>query len=37
VLARCVYDNSLYYVGASQTNFCSAGTLPLLQGEVGRA
>lgn len=35
VLTRCVYDNSLYYLGSSQTNFCSAGTLPLLQTEAG--
>jgi hypothetical protein len=35
VLARCVYDNSLYYLSASQTNFCTAATLPLLQGEAG--
>jgi hypothetical protein len=35
VLARCVYDNGLYYLGALQTNFCSAATLPLLQAEAG--
>jgi hypothetical protein len=35
VLARCVYDNGLYYLSASQTNFCTAATLPLLQGEAG--
>lgn len=35
VLARCVYNSSLYYLGSSKTNFCSAGTLPLLQAEAG--
>lgn len=35
VLARCVYDNSLYYTSSSNTNFCTAGTLPLLAQEAG--
>jgi hypothetical protein len=35
VLARCTYDIGIYYLGASNTNFCSANTLPLLQTEAG--
>jgi hypothetical protein len=35
VLTRCVYDISLYYTGSANNNFCSAGTLPLLQTEAG--
>jgi hypothetical protein len=35
VLARCTYDNSLYYASSSQANLCTAGTLPLLQTEAG--
>jgi hypothetical protein len=35
VLARCAYDISLYYLDSVRNNFCSAGTLPLLQAEAG--
>lgn len=34
-LARCTYDIGVYYAGSSDSNFCSTGTLPLLQTEVG--
>jgi hypothetical protein len=34
-LARCAYDIGLYYLDSSRNNFCSAGTLPLLQTEAG--
>jgi hypothetical protein len=35
VLARCVYDVNMYYLDSNRNNFCSAGTLPLLQAEAG--
>ena len=35
VLARCAYAIDLYYQNAVNNNFCSAATLPLLQGEAG--
>ena len=35
VLIRCTYDISLYYLDSTRNNFCSAGTLPLLQAEAG--
>jgi hypothetical protein len=35
VLGRCTYDAGIYYQSASNNNFCSAGTLPLLQTEAG--
>lgn len=35
VLARCVYDISLFYVSSTNNNFCPASTLPLLQTEAG--
>lgn len=35
VLTRCVYENKLYYTSSSNTNFCTAGTLPLLAQEAG--
>lgn len=35
VLTRCTYDIGLYYVDSSNNNFCSAGSLPLLQTEAG--
>jgi len=34
-LARCVYENNLYFRSSNDNNLCSAGTLPLLQTEVG--
>jgi hypothetical protein len=34
-LARCTYDISMYYLDSTRNNFCSAGTLPLLQAEAG--
>jgi hypothetical protein len=35
VLERCVYAINLYYQNSASNNFCSAGTLPLLQTEAG--
>ncbi|MDL2357856.1 MAG: hypothetical protein QFF03_21605, partial [Pseudomonadota bacterium] len=35
MLTRCTYDIGLFYQDASRNNFCSAGTLPLLQAEAG--
>ena len=35
VLARCAYAIDLYYQNAVNNNFCSVGTLPLLQAEAG--
>lgn len=35
VLARCVYDISLFYDDKGNNNFCPASTLPLLQAEAG--
>lgn len=35
VLARCAYDVSLYYADNGSNNFCTSGTLPPLQTEVG--
>ena len=35
VLARCAYDGAIYYTDNVRNNFCSAGTLPLLQTEAG--
>ncbi|HEU4777732.1 MAG TPA: hypothetical protein VFS95_12985 [Telluria sp.] len=35
VLTRCAYDNSLYFRSSSDTNLCTAATLPLLQAEAG--
>ena len=35
VLARCTYDIGLYYKSATNNNFCSANTLPLLGTEAG--
>ena len=35
VLARCAYAIDLYYQNSVNNNFCSAGTLPLLQAEAG--
>jgi hypothetical protein len=35
VLERCAYAISLYYQNSVSNNFCSAGTLPLLQTEAG--
>ncbi len=34
-LARCTYDIGVYYASSSDSNFCSTGTLPLLQTEAG--
>ena len=35
VLARCVYDVSLFYTDSTHNNFCPVSTLPLLQAEAG--
>jgi hypothetical protein len=35
VLARCVYDVSIYYSDSTHNNFCPVATLPLLQSEAG--
>ncbi|UUZ50144.1 hypothetical protein LP420_09205 [Massilia sp. B-10] len=35
VLGRCAYDNSLYFRSSTDSNLCSAATLPLLQAEAG--
>jgi hypothetical protein len=35
VLVRCAYDNSLYFRSSTDSNLCSAATLPLLQAEAG--
>lgn len=34
VLARCVYDNQMFYVSSSNQNLCSVATLPLLQANA---
>lgn len=34
-LARCAYNNGLYYLDSGRNNFCSSATLPLLQTEAG--